>query len=103
VTVPDLIRRCARCGFAVVYDPDAGPAVRPVRPGARLPADLLAALKQNRGEIVVWFRSGGKPAGSPAECNGVRCSLCEPLTWVPADWGHPVLKTFLGCHYKDRK
>jgi hypothetical protein len=54
--VDDLLDRLYAAGFAVELT-DAGPQLLPLKAHTRLPADLLAEVKQNRAAIVAHLRA----------------------------------------------
>ncbi len=51
MTLAELIREVAGFGFLVRVG-TGGPQLEQMAPGAKLPANLLAELKERRGEIV---------------------------------------------------
>jgi hypothetical protein len=86
VTVGDLIRRCRRHHLALACD-DRGPRLVRLRPDAECPADLMEVLKQNRGEIALWFRTGGDPPAEPVADEAVYCDRCGTTWYATGEFG----------------
>lgn len=59
-----LVERVSEAGFRIDLT-DNGPQLVRVSNGARLPPDLLAALKAHRAALVVFLRSGREPESDP--------------------------------------
>ena len=83
VTPATLARIAARHGYALSLRPgtDAEPQLTRVRGSARLPADLMALFRENRGAVVRWLR------GEPDVCGecGSRVFVPDAVGLV-CDW-----------------
>lgn len=75
MTPPELVTACRRAGFAVVYDRDKGPRVKPTRPGAVLNPRLEAQLRANRQALIDWF---DPPEQQPGVCPVCKADVFEP-------------------------
>ena len=65
-----LIGLAARHGVAVYLKPDGIPAMRPMRPGAKLPEKIERQIRSSRDMIIGWLKSAAKAPEKGDVCAG---------------------------------